>query len=523
MIAGMFIGYKLFWAMNPNNSGSAAGGSSDLLRSLRPSQVQQVLNLIEMRYVDSLPQDSLEINAIEALMARLDPHSQFIPAQQMDEVSADLRGNFGGVGIEYMIINDTVVAVSVIEKGPAAEAGVAEGDALLAVNGKNISGTNVTHDQLRSLLRGEANSKLTLTLLRNDQKIDKTLKRGIIPLPSVDAWYMINATAGYIKINRFSETTFFEFMDAATGLTKAGMQQLILDLRGNGGGLLDQATKIADELLKDGTTIVKVKGSKMAEEITYSTKPGIFEEGAIVVLVDENSASASEVLAAALQENDRATIIGRRTFGKGLVQEQYILGNQGALRLTVARYLTPLGRSIQKPYTSNKAAYHHEVYERRLNPTADEDTAGKKAFVTRKGKRVYEVGGVVPDSTVLPDTTATYRQLARFAAGNKFMELSYKYFHQHKQSIATLGSAQAFVNNYKLSNADWQLVENALQNDSLPGKIQLRDTDRLWLEHRLKANVARYIWRAKGYYEVLNLQDKMVQTGLQILNTKPTP
>lgn len=520
MIAGMFVGYKLFYKMNQSSTTDRVdANTAEILKGFRPGNVQQVINLIELRYVDSLGKDSLEGSAIDAIVARLDPHSQYIQAHLMDEVSADLKGNFGGVGIEYMIINDTVMAVAIIDKGPAALAGLTEGDALLAVNGTPIAGTGITHEQLRGLLRGETNSKVNITLLRNGNKMNLQLKRGTIPLPSVDAWYMLTAGTGYIKINRFSETTFFEFMDAATDLTGKGMQKLILDLRGNGGGLLDQATKIADELLKDGTTIVQVKGSKVAEEITYSTKPGIFEEGDIVVLVDENSASASEVLAAALQENDRATIAGRRTFGKGLVQEQYNLGNKGALRLTVARYFTPLGRSIQKPYNGNRAAYHHEVVERRLHPVAVEDTTGKKVFVTRKGKKIFELGGVLPDTIILPDTTALHRQLSRFAAGNKFTEMAYGHFHKHKREIVAMGSAQAFASRYALGREAWQQLEGALKADSSLASLKLRDADKQWLELRMKATMARYAWRTKGYYEVLNQQDKMVQTALQMMQS----
>jgi carboxyl-terminal processing protease len=518
MILGMFTGYQLYREIGGQNQASN-GGPLGFLKTSRGNSLQQVLDLIELKYVDTIETGKLEISGIEALIANLDPHSQYIPAKKMADVTADLSGNFSGIGVEYQLIEDTVIVVAVIDKGPADLAGLQEGDALISVDDSTIAGVKITPTQLRSLLRGQANSQVDLKVWRNKKLLVKTVQRGNIPQPSVDAYYMMDTVTGYIKLNRFAETTYFEFMDAATALQKAGMKKMVLDLRGNGGGLLEEATNIADELLEDGSTIVSMRGKGIKSQIIYSTKPGIFEKGALAVLIDEQSASASEVLAAALQENDRATIIGRRSFGKGLVQEQYPLANQGALRLTVARYYTPLGRSIQKPYDENKTAYQHEVVERYTNGNSllQTDTIGKKRFTTRKGKNLYEGGGVTPDYSLPIDSMRLTVSLVDIYNSGKLLEETYRMFHRDKNQVIKFKNPVDFYRNYRLNPTDITKIEQLGRGDSLPA-IKLSADDKKLLEIRVKALIARYYWRSNAFFQLLNMSDPTVQFALRLID-----
>ena len=506
-------GYQLFRHMAWRNRPTNVGGSSS---------VQQVLDLVKMKYVDSIGLDSIELASLDAITKSLDPHSVFIPASEISEVEADLTGNFSGIGVEYQMMQDTVVVVNVVEKGPAATAGLLSGDAIIAVNDSIIAGQKITGVRLRSLLRGKRGTTVKVTLLRDGANLQKTITRGEVPLPSVDAAYMIAPETGYIKLNRFAETTFFEFMDAATALNEKGMKKMVLDLRGNGGGLLEEATKIADELLEDGLTIVSTKGARVKPQTVTATKPGLFEKGEIMVLLDELSASASEVLAGALQEHDRATIVGRRSFGKGLVQEQFNLSNGGALRITVARYYTPLGRSIQKPYENGNDAYNKEIVNRVHNgSTAQQaDTSGKKVFVTRKGKKLYESGGISPDAWVPFDSTALPATLLSIYRQNLMPDLVFNLYRTERENIARYTTPVAFDTGFVFTQAMWTKLSVDAAKDQI-NLVDVKGKDRQIIENRMKPLLARYKWRNNGFYELLNRTDPAVQKALSLLtNTK---
>lgn len=513
MAIGMLGGYRLYkhmaWRQGPQLSGNT--GSA-----------QQVLDLLKLKYVDSLAIDSMELGAIENMVRRLDPHSVFIPASNIAEVDAELHGNFSGIGVEYQILRDTVMVVYVLEKGPAAQAGLLAGDAIIKVNDSLVAGINIEGTQLRSMLRGKKQSKVDVSVLRNGTIIKKTITRGEVPLPSVDAQYMIAPGVGYIRLNRFAETSFFEFMDAATALEKQGLKQLILDLRGNGGGLLEEATNITDELLEDGLTIVTTKGAHVKPLTTTATKPGIFEKGTLIILQDEQSASASEVIAGALQDHDRATIVGSRSFGKGLVQEQFTLANGGALRLTTARYFTPLGRSIQKPYNGGYDAYRHEVMLRTQNGSTVQqtDTVGKKVFTTRKGKRLYEAGGITPDIQVSADTTLLPKSLRRLYTSNLVSELTFQFFLIEKNTINAFTDINAFNNGYNIGEANWQEVVKRAAADSI-NLSNIQPAEKAIIEARLKATIARYKWRNTGYLQLVNQNDPVVKEALLFLQKNP--
>lgn len=514
MVLGIFIGYQLQSNMEWKSRGKDTYANGSL---------QEISNLIHHKYVDSLSYDSLEAAGIKAVVANLDPHSLYIPPVDLGEINADLAGNFSGIGVEYQLFNDTVTIVHVLEKGPGKTAGLLVGDQIVAVDDSILTVNKGVDINLRGLLRGKAGSKVLIKVVRAGKQVAVEVLRGSIPLPSIDAAYMIDSSIGYIRLNKFAATTYVEFMEAATKLQEKNMQQLVLDLRGNGGGLLEEATKIADELLEDGLTIVSIKGSHIKTNTIFSTKPGILESAPIVVLLDEQSASASEVLAAALQENDRGILAGRRTFGKGLVQEQFNLSNGGALRLTVARYFTPTGRSIQKPFTHDLVAYRKEVMDRfhsNNNPILSYDTTGKQRFFTRKQKVVYGNGGVTPDVEIPADTNRLPAKVIAFYRIPDLSQLTFKLFKQLQPKIAAFKNPAVFAANFTINKTLWgQLTEAAQQH-----KVDLKNAtpvEQQLISNRIKSMLARYQWQNVGYYTIVNYSDPAVIKAIYLLHQPP--
>lgn len=494
--------------------------SRGLFDSARPSTVQEVMDLINLRYVDSTNADSLSDDAVQAMLGHLDPHSIYIPANRLAEVNEDLQGNFEGIGVEYFILSDTVYASNVLVDGPSFKAGIQTGDRFLKVGDSVVTGKEINGDKIRKLLRGPAGSKVNVLLLRNGKQVSTTVTRGTIPLYSVDAAYMVDATTGYIHLNKFSGTTYEEFMAAMEDLQKKGLKKLMLDLRDNGGGILGEAIDMADEFLDDDKLIVYTQGSHSKKTEYRCKRPGLFETGELVVLVDENSASASEVLAGALQDWDRATIVGRRTFGKGLVQEQYQLNNGSALRLTVARYYTPLGRNIQKPYGNGRAAYREELEGRFQNGEMIHGDSGAvhtgQQYKTKKGKIVYGGGGITPDVFVPYDTTSLSKETFSLLSSPLFNRFIFTYFIQHKDYFNQFKTPADLAKDFNPENGAYaSLVEFAAKNNINLQTIPARDKEELL--KRLRTWMARQIWRMEGFYEVNNLYDNEVKKGQEIL------
>lgn len=506
----MSIGYTL-------RENTARPGS--LFKKQKTTPLQQVLDLIQLKYVDPVKPDTLADDAIQQVLSKLDPHSIYIPAINLGEVNEDLQGNFQGIGVEFNIFSDTVNIISVMENGPSDKAGLQVGDRILKVGDSVVAGNGISTTRIKKLLRGPGASKVVLTILRAAQVFPISLQRGIIPLVSVDAAYMMNKQDGYIHISKFSETTYREFMQNLEKLQKLGMQKLVLDLRDNGGGILQEAVEMADEFLDGTKLIVYTKGNNSPKQEYRCKRDGLFEKGKLLVLVNEGTASASEVLVGALQDWDRAEIIGRRTYGKGLVQEQYELVDGAALRLTVARYYTPSGRSIQKPYNKGEGDYASDISNRYHNgemTNADSNHVQQKgqAYKTKAGRDVYGGGGIMPDVFVSVDTAVISRNFARLYANNTFSNFAYHYFMQHRAELKSIPSATDLYNQYKTSDPLWNQFTSFATKDSV-NMNALTTRDREFAQQRLLALIARQQWHNNGFYEVLNANDLTVKKAME--------
>ena len=507
LIIGMRIGYQLHENV-PASKGIFSLGNR--------SAVQEVIDLINAKYVDPLNTDTISDDAIEALLLHLDPHSVYIPARSLASVNEDLQGNFEGIGVEFHIIKDTVHVITVMEDGPSDVAGLLPGDRFLTVGDSLVAGNSISADRIKKLLRGERNSQVAVTILRDGAKKAVTIKRGTIPLYSVDAAYMMDAQTGYIHLNKFSGTTYEEFMQAMEKLQEQGMTRLIFDLRNNGGGILGEAVDIIDEFLDGNKLIVYTEGDKLKKQEFRCKRPGLFEEGELVVLVDEGSASASEVVAGALQDWDRATVIGRRTFGKGLVQEQYSLSGGSALRLTVARYYTPTGRSIQKSYENGRMNYLGEVHDRLQNGEMiypDSVTVNKgKAFRTKGGRTVYGGGGITPDIHVPLDTSGFTGNVGPIFDNQHFSKFIYAYYLANKSYFNQFTSPDEFADKYVPDEAAWNALVAYLDAEGV-NYDPVSPNDKEELKKRIKSWMARQLWRLQGYYQVVNRNDQTIRTA----------
>jgi carboxyl-terminal processing protease len=511
MIAGMQIGFKLR---------ENVPASHKFFQPNKGSSLQEVMYLVRSNYVDPVDTDSLTEDAVQAMLTHLDPHSVFIPAVHLSAINEDLQGNFEGIGVEFHIISDTVNVVNVLPEGPSDKAGLKVGDKFLRVNDSAVAGTAINAERIKKLLRGEGGSKVRVLLVRGKEQKAITITRGTIPLYSIDAAYMMNAETGFIHLNKFSGTSYEEFMQALERLQKQGMKKLIFDLRDNGGGILGEAVDIADEFLDEDKMIVYTKGDKQDKYEYRCKRPGLFEKGDLTILVDEGSASASEVVAGAVQDWDRATIIGRRTFGKGLVQEQYPLSNGAALRLTVARYYTPTGRSIQKSYGNGRDAYYDEILERfHSGEVVHPDTvkvARGDSFKTKGGRIVYGGGGIMPDIFVPYDTTGFVTDVTGLFRNNTFGKFIYSYYISNKPFFDQFKSPADFAQKFSETDAALKSLADYAAKDSVRFNPQaMPSRDQLELQRRIKTWMARQIWRMDGYYQVNNIEDKTVQTALE--------
>jgi carboxyl-terminal processing protease len=511
MITGMFLGFRL---------NDRSGNKFDFFSPDKRGALQEAVDLIRLKYVDSVRVDTLEGHAIQDMMNELDPHSVYFPATDLKEVNEDLAGNFEGIGVEFNVFNDTVNIVYVIPGGPSDKAGLMIGDKIVTVNDSSLTRNKISTDEIKKLIRGERGSEAVLKIIRDNKEFTVAVVRGTIPVSSIDASYSINKTVGYIKLNKFTENSYEEFMQSLENLEKQGIKSLILDLRGNGGGFMNEAVEIADEFLDDEKLIVYTEGVNSKKREYRCKRPGLFETGKLVVLVDELSASASEVLSGALQDWCRATIIGRRTFGKGLVQEQYSLSDGSAIRLTVARYYTPLGRSIQRSYANGKKVYMDELWERfsngeMLSADSIKSHNGKKYF-TNCNDTLYAGDGITPDIFVPFDTSRSLQRTFSLINNSKFSSYVYNYYLQHRQLINQYSSAEDFIEKFQQNNELWNGLLKYTAGDTVFFN-KASSSERQQLEIRIKAMLARYKWRNSGFYQVLNQDDNVVKKALEVV------
>lgn len=510
MVAGMFIGYRIRGNM-PNTG---------IFFTNRPKPVQEVIDLIQREYVDKENEDSLGDIAIQSMLAKLDPHSVLLPPQELQSVNEDLEGQFYGIGIEFNIFGDTINVLNVIKNSPSDKI-LKVGDKFLKVGDSSVAGVHITSEKIRKLLRGAGGTKAEIRILRNGKQQQVTITRGMISLYSLDAAYMIEDTVGYIRLNKFSETTYDEFMTATQDLKKKGMKSMILDLRDNGGGILTEATNIADEFLSDDKLITYTEGAHSPKREYRCSKPGIFETGKLVVLANEGTASASEILIGALQDWDRATVVGRRTFGKGLVQEQFQLSDGSGLRLTVARYYTPLGRSIQKSYKNGVEAYNMDIMNRfhdgEMSFADSIKHTNEKVYKTKAGKLVYGGGGITPDVFVSYDTATLDKALAKIYLSGTLSNFVYVNYLDHEKQFNAFKTPKDFEEKYNVDATTLNDFKNYAAKDSI--SLNLDDEKgRTLLENQIKDLTARQIWRTEGLYEVSNPEDETVQKALHVIS-----
>ncbi|MCG8410337.1 MAG: S41 family peptidase [Bacteroidales bacterium] len=488
------------------------------------SKLSRIVSYIENRYVDTVSRNKLEEAAIPAMLSELDPHSVYIPAKGMKSVREDMQGNFEGIGVVFNHQTDTSIIISVISGGPSDKVGVQPGDRIIKVNDSLIAGQNISSNDVVKMLKGEKGTTVKVSLKRKNvsKLIDVEIIRDRIPLYSIDVSYMVNKEIGYIKINRFAETTFDEFINGCKKLKKQGVKKLIVDLRGNTGGYMLAATNIADQFLGAGKLIVYTQGKASPRQEIYSTSRGICKNLDVIVLQDEFSASASEILAGAIQDNDRGKIIGRRSFGKGLVQEPYQLSDGSVIRLTIARYYTPTGRSIQKPYDKDKSKYYNDLNERYLNGEFSEADSihfnDSLKFVTPEGNIVYGGGGIMPDIFVPLDTSGLSKYYAEVLSKGILYTFAFQYADKNRNVLMKYKSAKA-INDYLESiNIFNQFVKFA-KGKGVNKSTKGFDASRHRINTSIKASIARNIIDNEGFYPIMEDLDVTIKKAIEYFET----
>lgn len=482
-----------------------------------------VLDMVEEDYVDTVSSDRLVEEAIPALLKDLDPHTVYIPAKDLQRVNDDLKGNFGGIGVQFVRYQDTVAIVRVIPGGPSEIAGIKAGDRIVSVNDSLIAGKKLSDNNIISRLKGPKGTSVKVGIYRrsSNENLDMELLRGSIPVPSVDVAYMLNDSIGYIKVSRFAATTYFEFSEGLQKLHNEGVQKLIVDLRGNTGGYLGEATNMINEFLSKGKMIVYTQGKAQPKTDYMSTGNGQYQDLPIMVLIDEASASASEIFAGAIQDNDRGKIVGRRSFGKGLVQEQRRLPDGSALRLTVARYYTPTGRCIQKPYNNGKEEYYNDINHRFLNGEFQKKDSihfnDSLKFTTPGGNVVYGGGGIMPDVFIPVDTSGYSNYFRDLRTKGIIYQYAFAFVDKNRQEMLNLKTHTEVLSYLKNKNIISKLVAFADKKGVKPDSKGLRQS-RTVIETQLKAYIARDIIDDIGFYPIIKDLDKTLLEAEQMFN-----
>ncbi|KAA5827665.1 S41 family peptidase [Algibacter amylolyticus] len=508
--AGIFIGGKLDF-----------NDSSDRLFSTnsKKDKLNRLIDYIEYDYVDDINTDSIVDVTVNGILENLDPHSVYIPKEDMARVAEEMKGDFVGIGVSFYTYKDTIAVIRAIENGPSAKAGILGGDRIVMADGDSLYGKNIADGEIIKKLKGAKNSKVKLKVYRRGEPelLEFTIKRGEIPIKSVDAAYMLTEKLGYIKINRFAESTYKEFKAGIEKLEALGATEIALDLRNNPGGFLGIAEKIVDEFLEDDKLILFTKNKRGDIEESFATSKGDFEDGKVYVLIDENSASASEIVAGALQDNDKGTIVGRRSYGKGLVQREMDLGDGSAVRLTVSRYYTPTGRSIQRPYDHGNKDYYDEYFERldsgELLEAENIKVDDSLKFTTPKGKIVYGGGGIIPDVFVpidksMQNETLSFLQRRGFFGNFVFEELE-KDRHLYDNVLR-----QDFIDSFEIGDDLVFAFQDYLnlRTDSKITFVAYHDE----VKQYIKATLADQLFGSGAFEEVYNQRDIMIDEVIKL-------
>lgn len=524
LVAGLLLGNMIAGRQLSREQNSMGGLFDRLLKS--SGKVDQLLQLIEKNYVDSTNTDELTEEMAIDLIAKLDPHSVYIPAKDLEIVNTELEGSFSGIGVQFNIQNDTIMVISVISGGPSEKAGLLAGDRIVQVDDSVFTGKTITNEKVLRTLRGKDKSKVKLGVKRpgTREMLSYTITRDEIPVTSVDISYMVAPATGLIKVNKFGDTTYKEFLTAIANLKSKGATRFIIDLRENSGGYLERAISMINEFLPAKQLIVYTEGKSYPRYDAFSDGTGSCIQNPVAVLIDEFSASASEIFAGAIQDNDRGVIIGRRSFGKGLVQQQFDLSDGSAVRLTVARYYTPSGRSIQKPYEKGKSdEYNMDLMNRYMHgefETADSihnnDTL---VYKTLAGRTVYGGGGIMPDIFIPRDTTEFTDYFAKVVNYAHIYQFAFAYTDQNRATLAKLKDWKAMEKHLDAQNLLTQFVAFAEKRGVKPQPSQIQQSRNIILV-RLKAYISRNVLGDEGFYPILFKDDPAVKKAISEISKK---
>ena len=502
------------WIGNSLNFGQAQNYNSN--------KFDLVLKQLEETYVDSIDRNALIEKAVSHLLKELDPHSYYIKAKELSSINEPMEGSFDGIGVEFNLINDTILVIAPISGGPSERVGILSGDKIVSVDGDTIAGTGLNNEDVFKLLRGKSGTKVVVGILRtgHNKLIDFEITRDKIPIYSVDVGYMVDNQIGYIKVNRFAANTYQEFQKTAQQLLEKGMNKLILDLRNNPGGYLGAAINMANEFLEDNLLIVYTQNRNGDRQEYYSNKSGLLTKIEVIVMIDEGSASASEIVAGALQDNDRGTIVGRRSFGKGLVQEQFEHPDGSAYRITTQRYYTPTGRCIQRPYQTGYGQDYQDDFINRINngELLSKDSIefnDSLKFITPKGKIVYGGGGIMPDVFIPLDTTAYHESISLANRKDLIRQYAFNYTNKHREELESQ-QLNEFIQWFEINSDQLKDLAHFCKKEGLELAIdQFSLYDETILSTQLKAYIARNIWNDEGFFPVIHEIDYSFQQAIK--------
>ena len=517
IVVGVSLALGYFIGISFNTPGT--GKQQDQEPSARFNMLTELLNYIDAEYVDEVSKEDLINKTVVSILKELDPHSYYITPEEFAEMNEPLEGNFDGVGIQFNIQNDTLVVIDPIIGGPSEKVGVKAGDRIIKVNDSLIAGVGVRNRTVLKLLKGKKGTKVNVTIVRKgESELSFSITRDKIPIHSVSVSYLLNPNTGYIKVDRFGANTTSEFLSGMEGLRKNGAEKVIIDLRGNGGGYMNAATNMLDAFFDKGRMLVYTEGKARAKTEILSESDAEFKNMSVVVLIDESSASASEIFAGAIQDHDRGVIVGRRSFGKGLVQEQTTWPNGSATRLTIARYYTPSGRCIQKPYSDGVEDYNKEYYHRyesgEMLSKDSIDIADSSVYRTDGGRVVYGSGGIIPDVFVPIDTTQGSSYLNGLVYSGIVYDFAFQYVDNNRDEFLKYKTAQAYIDEFTITP---ELMERFILFSTDKG-VEYNEAgfqrSKERIEMRLKAYIARNVWGDVGFYPIWNSNDPTIKAAL---------